>query len=165
MKAFKAIAAMAENRVIGQGLRIPWHLPEDFKWFKSLTVGHLVVMGRRTYESIGRPLPRRTTVVLTRSGLPIPGVQTVADWRQIPGADSAREIFICGGAQVYQQTFPFCSEVFLTVVKRSVDGDVFLPPFEDLFHPPELLRDEAEFRILRYRSRALPGPADSPSLL
>ena len=120
MNAFKAIAAMSLNRVIGAGNRIPWHLPEDFKWFKKMTTGQVIVMGRKTFESIGKPLPNRTTIVLTRSPEPIPGVRTISDLSQLDPADPAlagREIFICGGAQLYQQacrcvrtyTSPSCS--------------------------------------------------------
>ena len=72
---FKAIAAMSLNRVIGRGNSIPWNLPEDFEWFKKTTMGHVLVMGRRTFESIGRPLPGRETIVLTGSGEPIAGVR------------------------------------------------------------------------------------------
>src|ERR1041385_3438596 len=106
VKPFKAIAAMSLNRVIGAGNKIPWHLPEDFKWFKQMTTGHVIVMGRKTFESIGKPLPNRTTIVLTRSSAPITGVQTISELSQLdPGgpALAGREIFICGGAQVYQQ--------------------------------------------------------------
>jgi len=74
---FKAIAAMSENRVIGLGTRIPWHLPDDFRWFKKTTMGHTLVMGRRTFESIGRALPGRSTVVLSRSGFVHPDVRDV----------------------------------------------------------------------------------------
>ncbi|HAV62180.1 MAG TPA: dihydrofolate reductase, partial [Verrucomicrobiales bacterium] len=73
MTAFTAIAAMSENRVIGHGNRIPWHLPEDFRFFKSTTMGHVLVMGRKTFESIGRPLPGRETIVLSRTGFSHPG--------------------------------------------------------------------------------------------
>ncbi|MGH7971178.1 MAG: dihydrofolate reductase, partial [Limisphaerales bacterium] len=79
MKSLKAIAAMSLNRVIGAGNRIPWHLPEDFKWFKKLTTGNVIVMGRKTFESIGKPLPNRLTVVVSRSALPLAGVQVVPD--------------------------------------------------------------------------------------
>ena len=79
MKAFKAIAAMSENRVIGADGRIPWHLPEDFRWFKQTTLGHILVMGRKTFESIGRPLPGRQTLILSRQGFSAPGTVTVAD--------------------------------------------------------------------------------------
>ena len=77
MPLFTAIAAMSENRVIGRGSLIPWHLPEDFKWFKQTTLGHVLVMGRKTFESIGRPLPGRETIVLTRSGFSHPGDQHI----------------------------------------------------------------------------------------
>src|SRR5881296_473625 len=78
VRPFKAIAAMSLNRVIGAGNKIPWRLPEDFKWFKQMTTGQIIVMGRKTFESIGKPLPNRTTIVITRSQLSIPGVQTIS---------------------------------------------------------------------------------------
>jgi len=155
-KAFKAIAAMSLNRVIGAGNRIPWHLAEDFKWFKRLTTGHIVVMGRKTFESIGKPLPNRTTIVVTRSAEPIPGVQTVSDLSQIDPTAPAfegREVFICGGAQIYQQMLASSSDLYLTVVKREVQGDAFFPPFEDKFELAEQLAESPEFRILHYRNR------------
>src|ERR1041384_5335318 len=83
VKSFKAIAAMSLNRVIGAGNRIPWHLPEDFQWFKKMTTGHVVVMGRKTFESIGKPLPHRETIVLSRSQFSHPGVRTVASLDEI----------------------------------------------------------------------------------
>src|SRR3954468_24355441 len=104
MKHFKAIAAMSLNRVIGAGNKIPWHLPEDFKWFKQLTTGNVLVMGRKTFESIGKPLPNRTTIVVSRSGFSHPGVTTVSNWKDIDISKEAREVFICGGAQIYAQT-------------------------------------------------------------
>jgi dihydrofolate reductase len=155
MKHFKAIAAMAENRVIGQGNRIPWHLPEDFRWFKQTTTGHVIVMGRKTFESIGRPLPNRTTVVLTRSDFAYPGVQTVTDLGQIDRAGDPREFFICGGAQVYVLALPLCSDLYLTRVRRRADGDTFFPPFEHLFEFVEILLDQPEFNIAHFRNRAL----------
>src|SRR5579859_5440774 len=83
VKPFKAIAAMSLNRVIGRGNAIPWHLPEDFKWFKKMTTGQVIVMGRKTFQSIGKPLPNRTTIVLTRSNQPIPGVLKAASLEHI----------------------------------------------------------------------------------
>src|SRR5262245_53091750 len=130
MRVFKAIAAMSLNRVIGAGNKIPWHLPEDFKWFKKMTTGHIVVMGRRTFDVFGQPRPSRATMVLTRSRVPIGGVQTISDLEQLDSAVAEldeREIFICGGAQVYEQTLHRCSDLYLTVVKRVVEGDVFFP--------------------------------------
>src|SRR2546428_11175605 len=101
-----AIAAMSENHVIGRGKQIPWHLPEDFKWFKNMTTGQVIVMGRKTFESIGKPLPNRTTIVLSRSQFSHPGVQTVSELSRMDLASETRGFFICGGAQVYAQTLP-----------------------------------------------------------
>ena len=156
MNAFKAIAAMSLNRVIGAGNRIPWHLPEDFKWFKQMTTGHVIVMGRKTFESIGKPLPNRATIVLTRSAGPIPGVRTISDLGQIDRADPAlagREVYICGGAQIYQQALPLCSDLYLTLVQRVVEGDILFPPFEDDFELAEEVLARPEFKILHYRMR------------
>src|SRR5579859_4420859 len=142
VRPFKAIAAMSLNRVIGAGNKIPWHLPEDFKWFKRMTTGHVIVMGRKTYESIGKPLPNRTTIVLTRSAELLAGVQTVSELAQLESLHSTlagREIFICGGAQIYRQALPLCSDLYLTVVKQVVDGDALFPPFEHSFELKEEL--------------------------
>jgi len=156
VKPFKAIAAMSLNRVIGAGGKIPWHLPEDFKWFKKMTTGQVVVMGRRTFESVGKPLPNRTTVVLTRAVNSIPGAVVISDLRGLDPAQPAfagRELFICGGAQLYQAALPLCSDLYLTLVKRNVEGDTLFPPFEDQFDLAEELRDEPEFKIMHYRNR------------
>ena len=153
MKHFKAIAAMSENRVIGAANKIPWHLPEDFKWFKKMTTGNVIVMGRKTFESIGKPLPNRETIVLTRGPWQHPGVRTISDLAQIDPAKEAREIFICGGAQVYEQALPLCSDLYLTLVKRVVEGDAFFPRFEDRFEPVAEILDCAEFKIVHYRNR------------
>ncbi len=145
---------MSLNRVIGVGNRLPWHLPEDFKWFKKMTTGQVIVMGRKTYESIGKPLPNRTTVVLTRSGNSMPGVRTVADLGALDPSEPAlagREIFLCGGAEVYAQGLPLCSDLYLTLVKRVVEGDRFFPAFEGEFELAGELLDLPEFKILHYR--------------
>jgi dihydrofolate reductase len=148
-----AIAAMARNRVIGDRGRIPWHLPEDFRWFKQVTMGHVLVMGRKTFESIGRPLPGRDILVLSRSAFSHPGVRTIADLQAVRALAAQRRVFICGGAQVYAQALPWCSELYLTLVKRVVEGDAFFPPFENDFELAEEIRDTPEFQILRYRRR------------
>jgi len=150
LKSFIAIAAMSLNRVIGNGNQIPWHLPEDFKWFKATTTGHIIVMGRKTFESIGKPLPNRETIILSRSNFSYPGVKTIGSLEELPAPVAGRQIFICGGAQVYQQGLPLCSELLLTLVKREVAGDAFFPPFEDQFRLVETIRDTPEFKILRY---------------
>jgi dihydrofolate reductase len=144
---------MSLNRVIGSGNRIPWHLPEDFKWFKAMTTGNVIVMGRKTFESIGRPLPNRTTVVLSRSGKDIPGVKVVRDLAELNPSDlefQGRSFFICGGAQIYEQALPLCSDLYLTLVSREVEGDTFFPPFESEFVLKEEMKNCPEFRILHY---------------
>jgi dihydrofolate reductase len=132
-------------------------LPEDFKWFKKMTTGHVIVMGRKTYESIGKPLPNRTTIVLSRSPLNIPGVRTIADLRQLDSLEpelAGREIFICGGAQVYQQALPLCSDLYLTLVNRTVEGDAFFPAFEERFVLKEEILEQPDFKILHYQRSA-----------
>jgi dihydrofolate reductase len=152
MKHFKAIAAMSLNRVIGRGNQIPWHLAEEFRWFKKMTSGQVVVMGRKTFESVGRPLPNRATIVLTRAATPIPGVRTVSDLDQIDLSRERREVFICGGEQVYALALPRCSDLYLTLVKQVVEGDAFFPSFEDRFELAAVLRDNARFKVLHYRN-------------
>ena len=155
MSPFKAIAAMSENRVIGQGKKIPWHIPEDFKWFKETTMGHVLVMGRRTFESIGKALPGRETMVLTRGEFSHPDVTVIGSLNEVTPKLEGRTAFIAGGAQIYEQALPRCSELFLTLVKREVEGDVFFPVFEDHFEEVAVLREEAEFRIVHYRNHEL----------
>ncbi len=153
MKSFQAIAAMAENRVIGHQGTIPWHLPEDFRWFKQKTIGHVLVMGRKTYESIGKPLPQRQTIVLSRSVTAIPGVSVVPDWSAIDLEADPRQFFVCGGSEIYAAGLPRCSDLFLTLVKRQPVGDTFFPPFEDQFELQETVKEHPEFTILHYRRR------------
>src|SRR5256885_2133425 len=154
--SLKAIAAMSLNRVIGNAGKIPWHLPEDFKWFKQTTMGHILLMGRKTFQSIGKPLPGRETIVLSQTGFAFPGVRTIRDLSEIPLENQSRAIFICGGAQVYQHYLPLCSELYLTLVKRTVAGDAFFPRFEERFTLSEKLHDGADFSINRYRQRQPP---------
>jgi dihydrofolate reductase len=193
MKYFKAIAAMSENRVIGQDGKIPWHLPEDFKWFKRQTVGNVVVMGRKTFEGLGKPLPNRTCLILTRH--PRHFVNThpevfegykLREWKggrqikrpfqfcftklnngrkmeirvfgslaKLDPEEFQSEVFICGGAEIYEQALPRCSDLYLTLVKRTLNGDTFFPNFEDRFRLHAEILDCAEFRILHYRNRRL----------
>jgi dihydrofolate reductase len=110
-------------------------------------------MGRKTFESIGKPLPNRLTIVLTRTQRWIPGVQTVTDLNEIDLDHTTRTVFICGGAQVYEQALPLCSDLYLTLVKRVVDGDTFFPRFEDRFEIQEELLDCPDFSITHYRNR------------
>jgi dihydrofolate reductase len=155
MSAFKAIAAMSLNRVIGNGLEIPWHIPEDFKWFKETTMGQVLVMGRRTFDSIGKALPGRETMVLSRGDFSHPDVTVIQSLDEVAPLLKGRTAFIAGGAQIYEQALPLCSDLFLTVVQREVEGDVFFPAFEDSFEEASVLRTEKEFCIVHYKNRGL----------
>ncbi len=146
---------MSLNHVIGNGNKIPWRLPEDFKWFKKMTTGQIVVMGRKTFESLGQPLPNRTMIILSRAEFRFPGLRTVPDLSQIDPASEPREVFICGGAQIYEQALPLCSDLYLTLVKRTVEGDAFFPAFENQFEAVAQIQDCAEFSITHYRNRRL----------
>ncbi|MDB6037391.1 MAG: Dihydrofolate reductase [Verrucomicrobiales bacterium] len=144
---------MSQNRVIGSEGKIPWHIPEDFKWFKKITTGNTILMGRKTFESIGRPLPNRVTIVLSRGGFNYPGVRTVKALSEIDLSRELGEVFVCGGAEVYRLTLPRCSDLYLTLVKREVVGDTFFPEFESLFDQVDLIADTPEYRIDHYRRR------------
>ena len=152
---FTAIAAMSLNRVIGRGSEIPWHLPEDFKFFKQTTMGHVLVMGRKTFESIGRPLPGRETLVLSRLGFNHPGVRCVGSLNELPSPTDERKVFICGGAEIYRQALPLCGDLYLTLVKHRAEGDALFPEFEKDFELVQQLHDTPKFKILHYRNKTV----------
>ena len=126
------VAALASNGVIGRGGALPWHLPDDLKHFKSLTLGRPVLMGRRTFDSIGRALPGRRNLVLTRSEAPLPApIERVGS---VPAAlalcAEAPELCVIGGADVYRQSLPLATHLELTLVHAALDGDVKFPPLD-----------------------------------
>ena len=126
------IAALAKNRVIGIENRLPWRLPEDLAHFKALTLGHPILMGRKTFESLGRPLPGRTNIVITRNADYKPDGCLVA--ASIPAAlalcDTAEEVFIIGGAELYAQTIPLADRLYLTEVEIEAQGDAWFPDYD-----------------------------------
>ena len=124
------IAAVARNGVIGNGPDIPWHLPEDFAFFKRTTMGHVLVMGRLTFESIGRPLPGRRTIVVTRNRFwRHPDVEVAHSFEEaLALAGPADEVFVCGGAQIYAEAMPWAHRLLITEVFLKPDGDVLFPP-------------------------------------
>jgi dihydrofolate reductase len=189
-----AVAAMSLNRVIGRDNKIPWHLPEDFKWFKQLTTGHFVLMGRKTFESLGRPLPNRTNIVVTRTPRKLArdekfratfGHAHVGHWRARIGRPyqlgfdrftdrdvwlvrdplrlaatftevrPERRLFVIGGAQIYAQLLPRCTELYLSVVQREVEGDAVFPDFEDRFEFVDIPLRTADFEVRHYRNQVL----------
>jgi len=153
----KAIVAMSLNRVIGAGGGIPWHLSEDLKFFKRTTLGHIIVMGRKTYDSIGRPLPGRENWVLSRKGEAIPGVRVLHSPDEVVEPTDGRELFLIGGTQLYEALLPRCSEIFLTLVQREVEGDAYFPPFEEDFELAEILLTTPEMEIRRYVRKTREG--------
>ena len=149
----KAVAAMSLNRVIGRDGQIPWHLPEDFKWFKRLTTGHVVLMGRKTFASLGKPLPNRTNLVLSRRMEKIEGVTVLHDLAALSKCHFApREIFVIGGAEIYAQLLDRCTDLYLTVVQWEVAGDAFFPAFEDRWELIDVPLRQPEFEVRHYRN-------------
>ncbi|BAN35677.1 dihydrofolate reductase [Sulfuricella denitrificans skB26] len=126
------IAAMARNRVIGIANTLPWRLPEDLKHFKALTLGHHILMGRKTYESLGRPLPGRTSVVITRSqDLQVPGclvANSIAE--AVAACNNDDEIFFIGGENLYRQALDVADRIYLTEIKADFSGDAWFPEFD-----------------------------------
>jgi len=146
--AVTAIAAMARNRVIGSNGKIPWKCAADMAHFKRTTMGHTVIMGRKTFESLGKPLSGRRNIVLSRTMAPVPGVEIVPGLTTLPTG----EVFIIGGAQVYEEFIPQCGGLHLTVIDQEPPGDTFMPAFEHLF---DLMAttpgDGCEFRYYQRR--------------
>lgn len=126
------IVAMAKNRVIGADNKIPWHLPNELKLFKSLTMGHHIIMGRRTYESIGRLLPGRTTVIVTRQrDYTVPGAVIAHSIEEaIESCRGDDECFVIGGADLFRETLPVADRLYLTVVDAEPEGDTFMPAMD-----------------------------------
>ena len=126
------IVAMARNRTIGVNNTLPWRCPEDLKHFKALTMGHHMIMGRKTFDSIGKPLPGRTTVVVTRNTYyQIPGcivAHTIED--AITACRNDSEIFIVGGAELYRQALPLVDTMYITEIQQDVAGDAHFPEFD-----------------------------------
>lgn len=127
------IAAMDRNHLIGNNNQLPWHLPADFAHFKTTTMGKPIVMGRKTFESIGKPLPGRTNIVLSRSPeTKFEGVVCVCDFKQaLAAVPDAQEIMIIGGSTIYQMLLPQTHRMYLTYVDAAFEGDAWFPEFDE----------------------------------
>lgn len=127
------VAAMAENRVIGKGGELPWRLPDEMRHFKRLTVDHTVIMGRRTFDEIKRPLDNRRNVVISRNPEFRPhGATVVPSLKEaIALGATENEVFVIGGGEIYRLALPLADRLYLTVVHASVEGDTTFPPFEE----------------------------------
>jgi len=157
------VAAMAENRVIGRDNALPWRLPSDMKHFKELTIGHTVIMGRKTYDSMGQPLVERRNVVISRDpGLAYDGAEVVASLDDALGlAAGEDEVFVAGGGEIYRLALSRADRIYLTVVHTTVEGDTHFPEFdveewqlaEDVRHESDE-RHEHAFSLRFYLRRA-----------
>jgi dihydrofolate reductase len=148
-----AVVAMTPERVIGRAGTLPWHLPADLAFFKRTTSGHAIVMGRKTYESIGRALPKRRNIVLTRDpGWSAAGVEVIHspnELKQLPGLEG--KVFIIGGAQVYAAFMSQMDELLVSHIFESHPGDTFLGQFEEDFPDAEVVESYEQFEVRRYR--------------
>jgi dihydrofolate reductase len=147
-----AIVAMTPQRVIGRAGSLPWHLPDDLAFFKRTTSGHPIVMGRKTYESIGRPLPKRRNIVLTRDpAWSAKGVEVILqpeELGKLPGIDG--QVFIIGGSEIYAAFLPMLDDLLVSHVFENHQGDTWLPEFERDFPQSEVLETHADFEVRRH---------------
>ncbi len=160
------VVAVAKNGVIGRDNELPWRLPDDLKYFKQVTLGHPVIMGRRTYQSIGKPLPGRKNIVVTRDrDFEAPGcivAHSLDDaWKAAGGAEEA---CVIGGTSLFEETLPTADVIHLTEVEAEVEGDTYFPPFDrgnwretEVAHHPDDERHAYPFRIVRLERRT-PAP-------
>ncbi|GEM78299.1 type 3 dihydrofolate reductase [Vibrio superstes] len=149
------IAAMANNRIIGKDNQMPWHLPADFIWFKKCTMGKPVVMGRKTYESIGRPLPGRHNIVISRDAeLTIEGVTTVTSIESaLEVVSDESEVMIIGGGSIYEHCLPMADKLYLTYIDLEVDGDTQFPDWGEGWqqtHSEQYLSDEKNAHDMQF---------------
>ena len=153
------IAAMDKNRLIGSDNGLPWHLPADFKHFKEVTMGKPVVMGRKTFESIGKPLPGRQNIIISRSGYQAEGVVVVDSIdAALEAVSAADEVMVIGGANFYEQMISRADKMYLTFVDAECKGDAWFPEFREsdwqIVSTTEHLRDEKNkysFKIVEYK--------------
>jgi dihydrofolate reductase len=151
------IAAMSENRVIGAGNKIPWTIPSDLKRFSEITMGHPVIFGRKTFESIGRPLPGRKNIILSgHRGLQVEGAVVahgLAEALELCGGEE--EVFICGGGPLYQEAMSRADRIYLSVIHRNYEGDTFFPEIPARFAEisREEVKEEIPYAVVRYERR------------
>ncbi|MDA0906180.1 MAG: dihydrofolate reductase [Opitutae bacterium] len=149
---YKAIVAVAEDGVIGRGGDLPWRLSEDLKWFKRITLGHTILMGRKTWESLPGALPSRQNWVLSRTANQKDGMSVFRSMEEVQQAlVPSQTLFIIGGGEIYSMALPLCHELFISEVRRKVpDGDAFFPNYKDQFRPVEVLDDNPDFLLRRW---------------
>jgi len=132
------IAAVSENGSIGKDNKLPWHLPADLRFFRNTTLGHPIIMGRKSFESIGKALPGRTNIVLTRNANfaaaeNLKVAHSLEEAFEIARETGADECFVIGGAEIYKEALPFCQKLYITRVHGTFEGNTFMPEFEKGF--------------------------------
>jgi dihydrofolate reductase len=145
----KSIVAMTPSRVIGRGNSIPWRIPGEQRWFREVTMGHCVLMGSKTYRSIGRPLIGRRNLIASRNQT-WDGVEMIRDLSQFDPADYPEEVYVIGGAEIYQQLLDRCEELLITKLKEEYPGDVYFPEYQSKFVVAEQIRETPDYWIFRY---------------
>jgi dihydrofolate reductase len=152
------IAAMSENRVIGRENELPWDIPSDLRRFRELTMGHPIIMGRKTFESIGHALPGRTNIIITeQKDYSADGCVVVHDLHSaISACDGANEVFICGGEAIYREAMPLAHRIYLTIIDEEFDGDAFFPEIpEDLVEAGRTtIEDVLPYDVVLYQRKA-----------
>ena len=152
MTDIKAIAAVSQNGVIGKNGDLPWRIPGELKWFKKITMGHIMVMGRKTWDSLPGILPGRENWVLSSTLKEKNGIKIFSSFESALNEAGARTIFIIGGGQIYSSLLPQCNELYITEVQQVIEeGDAFFPSFEKDFIPTETLEENKEFIIKKWK--------------
>lgn len=160
MPKLSIIVAMSSNRVIGVNNSLPWHLSEDLKHFKTLTTGHTIIMGRKTYESIGKPLPNRRNIVISRNlnafygGIEV--VHSLEDAFSTSSNDD--EVFIIGGSNIYEQSLHLAEHLYITEIKKAFEGDAFFPEIDkslwtESTRETHISSDGLEFSFIRLQKK------------
>ena len=152
MTDIKAIAAVSQNGVIGKKGDLPWRIPGELKWFKKITMGHIMVMGRKTWDSLPGILPGRENWVLSSTLKEKSGIKIFSSFESALNEAGSRTIFIIGGGQIYSSLLPQCNELYITEVQQVIEnGDAFFPSFEKDFIPTETLEENKEFIIKKWK--------------
>jgi len=156
---YKAIVAVSEDGVIGRRGDLPWRLPGDLRWFKKITLGHIVLMGRKTWESLPRALPGRQNWVLSRTAKNEEGMQVFRSLDEVGAQIEPNDtLFIIGGGEIYSLALPLCHELYLTEVRQTVpDGDAFFPSFRNHFKAVEVLEENEDFLLRRWERKEILG--------
>lgn len=149
----RSIAAMTHDHVIGNNGKIPWSIPDELSYFRKMTEGATVIMGRKTFESIGRPLKNRRNIVLTQShDFYFPGIEIIHDISELLKMNIVGPAWVCGGAQIYALLLPACRELYITTVYGEYLGDTFFPEFDDIFCEESVVYATDQFIAKKYRN-------------